>query len=233
MNILGHFILTTPQSISLPSSFQPPGLLGQYPDAVKKPQGQARRNYNIQEAAGIDPAVYKVMKVRSFFPLTSFRSTHRLRPSKNVIRHLCHRHLDTELSLTSQQQIRMNRLRLEVSPLLRSPFPDHTVFTSLLPRRYSPSLSSLNTTSSGPQSTSSDNIWKTAPPTAPRRYVPFRPCSLPIPNAKNFSLSPGHRHLEEAVGRHRWNRLSWQEIRKAWRELSGKLLNSDLTFADR
>ncbi|KAF9790348.1 hypothetical protein BJ322DRAFT_1035753 [Thelephora terrestris] len=68
-------------------------LLGQYPDVSKKPQGQARRNYNIQEAAGIDPAVYKVMK--------------------NVIRHLCHRHLDTELSLTSQQQVRMNRLRLE------------------------------------------------------------------------------------------------------------------------
>jgi len=32
---------------------------------------------------------------------------------KNVIRHLCHRHLDTELSLTSQQQLPMNRLRLE------------------------------------------------------------------------------------------------------------------------
>ena len=38
-------------------------LLGQYPDVTKKPQGQARRSYNIQKAAGIDPAVYKVMKV--------------------------------------------------------------------------------------------------------------------------------------------------------------------------
>lgn len=38
-------------------------MLGQYPDVAKKPNGQARRNYNIQEAAGIDPGVYKVMKV--------------------------------------------------------------------------------------------------------------------------------------------------------------------------
>ena len=38
-------------------------MLGQYPDVTKKPHGQARRNYNIQEAAGIDPGVYKVMKV--------------------------------------------------------------------------------------------------------------------------------------------------------------------------
>lgn len=39
-------------------------LLGQYPDVAKKPHGQARRNYNIQKAAGIDPGAYKVMKVR-------------------------------------------------------------------------------------------------------------------------------------------------------------------------
>ncbi|KAF9650185.1 hypothetical protein BDM02DRAFT_3268107 [Thelephora ganbajun] len=68
-------------------------LLGQHPDVAEKPHGQARRNYNIQEAAGIDPGVYKVMK--------------------NVIRHLCHRHLDTEISFTSQQQRRVNRLRIE------------------------------------------------------------------------------------------------------------------------
>lgn len=40
-------------------------MLGQFPDVTKKPHGQARRNYNIQEAAGIDPGVYKVMKVHS------------------------------------------------------------------------------------------------------------------------------------------------------------------------
>ena len=71
MNILGESILT-PQLIprAHPST---PGLLGQYPDAAKKPQGQARRNYNIQEAAGIDPAVYKVMKVHT--PVFPFSST--------------------------------------------------------------------------------------------------------------------------------------------------------------
>lgn len=50
-------------------------LLGQYPDVAKKPHGQARRNYNIQKAAGIDPGAYKVMKVHSVdldvFPTTS------------------------------------------------------------------------------------------------------------------------------------------------------------------
>lgn len=47
-------------------------MLGQFPDVIKKPHGQARRNYNIQEAAGIDPGVYKVMKVSfSHFDITS------------------------------------------------------------------------------------------------------------------------------------------------------------------
>jgi hypothetical protein len=64
MNILGEHSILTPQSI-FPLILSTTGLLGQYPDAAKKPQGQARRNYNIQEAAGIDPAVYKVMKVHS------------------------------------------------------------------------------------------------------------------------------------------------------------------------
>ena len=103
-------------------------------------------------------------------------------PSKNVIRHLCHRHLDTELSLTSQQQIRMNRLRLEVSPRFPLLIPPTLTTKHPIHRQYSPSLSWLNTTSSGPQSTSSDSIWKTVLPTVQRRYIIIPTLSRSIPN---------------------------------------------------
>jgi hypothetical protein len=71
-NILGDCVLT-PQS-TLPAHPSTPAMLGQYPDVAKKPHGQARRNYNIQEAAGIDPAVYKVMKVRLAILTSSCRT---------------------------------------------------------------------------------------------------------------------------------------------------------------
>ena len=54
-------------------------LLGQYPDVSKKPHGQARRNYNIQKAAGIDPGAYKVMKVH-LADLDVFPTTNMLKP---------------------------------------------------------------------------------------------------------------------------------------------------------
>lgn len=72
----------------------------------------------------------------------------------------------------------MNRLRLEVSPHPSLPSPRHsqTYRIHSIHRRYSPSLSWPNTTSSGQPSTSSDNISKTARPTAQRRYfIPTLP----------------------------------------------------------
>ena len=63
LNILGDpFLRHADQLPAHPSTI---ALLGQYPDVTKKPQGQARRSYNIQAAAGIGSAVYKVMKVHS------------------------------------------------------------------------------------------------------------------------------------------------------------------------